>query len=625
MIMPSLVKFQGPMVVTDIKGELSEYYVKHAKSGVNKPCIIFDPTDPETICYDPFGSINGNDEAELVSSMREIALILIPERLNSMEPFWDDSERAILTAALIYYYKLELSFSETLGMILAPGLTTLCEKLLKSDDDLVKSYLGEVGNLKSSVRANIDAGLRSKLTPIATDPYIAHAFRGSREGAKCFSGKDIEKYSIFIRIPGDKIERWGKSINMIYTQLIHYLERRPEKYSEEGSKIEPTLILMDEFARFGKLDAIIPAISTLRSKKVNICLVLQSHAQLDMIYGEAARRVILDNCQYQAILSANDAETQRILSERIGTTKRMQKSISNHYDDLSDISGYSEQISSIREPIVQSHELATMKDIILLTPDGNFRVDKIPPESTPENEKEPLETMHNIPVVRGRCILANKIGEVIDEITNSRIDVQGRTILVDENGEVIDEITNSDIDIQGRTILVDKNGEVIDETTNSGIDTQGQATAVNEKSEATQDINDTKNKIPVVQGRCTLANEIAIVLNEAKNREAKMLTYNERVKSAKRKAGIAEYQCKIARRDENKAPTDIDTWQNTAIGFIVCKYIPEFSEIGLNSGDDCFLSVDDVERFFRILTSDEELMADLKSRADIDFLEPSGL
>ena len=71
----------------------------------------------------------------------------------------------------------------------------------------------------------------------------------------------------------------------MYAQLFRYLERRPERYTPESAAHPQLLLLMDEFARFGKLDNMTAALSTLRSKKVNICLFVQSIAQLDKFYG----------------------------------------------------------------------------------------------------------------------------------------------------------------------------------------------------------------------------------------------------------------------------------------------------------------------------------------------------
>ena len=115
---------------------------------------------------------------------------------------------------------------------------------------------------------------------------------------------------------------------MMLTQLIRTLERRPDKFSNER-KLPPILLLLDEFPRLGKIDVIQNAVSTLRSKGVTICLVVQSLAQLDKIYGKESRQIIADNCQYKAILGVTDPENQKTISDMIGTINVRQNSIND--------------------------------------------------------------------------------------------------------------------------------------------------------------------------------------------------------------------------------------------------------------------------------------------------------
>ena len=61
-----------------------------------------------------------------------------------------------------------------------------------------------------------------------------------------------------LRIPESKIDAWGGAINVMYSQLIRYLERRPDRHSHEGKEMTQILLLMDEFARFGKLERLFP-------------------------------------------------------------------------------------------------------------------------------------------------------------------------------------------------------------------------------------------------------------------------------------------------------------------------------------------------------------------------------
>jgi len=379
---PTLRTWKGAICATDIKGELSNSYIKFyekaaSKGATPRPYIIFDPSQVNGPSYDPFWWILQDREENLVPNILEISYAIIPILQEDNQPFWVETERSVFAAALLHYVSLGLSFSETILRIINSTVSAMCKDMLGDQDIRVRMLLGEVTHMKPETLASIDRGLRNKLIVFATDPHICHSFRGMREGANCFNWSDLDKFNIFLRLPGEKIEQWSGAINLMYTQLIRYLERRPEQYSKEGKGNTQTLLLLDEFSRFGKLEMITAAISTLRSKNVNICIVIQSLAQLDKVYGEYDRRIIIDNCQYQAILRANDAETQRYLCESIGTTMRRQYSVSESLDLCMKQTGYGVQVGEIRDWTLSSHELAKLKNVILLTPHGFAQVKKI--------------------------------------------------------------------------------------------------------------------------------------------------------------------------------------------------------------------------------------------------------
>ena len=385
-VKPTLETWRGAICATDIKGELSSYYTevyqRASKSGKKmRPYIIFDPTQPDGLSYDPFWWLLQDDMTNLYSNIKDIVLAMIPKAPNDPQPFWIEAEQSILTVGLIYYFKLGLSFSESICALLRNDLYVFFKEISSSDtgSDVIIPLLGMFAKMKPETLACIDRELRDKLHPFAADPYISHAFRGEREGAACFNWRHLDQVNVFLRIPQNRIDQWGGAVNLMYTQLIRYLECKPERYSAEGQNNVQTLVLMDEFPRFGKLELFANTLPTLRSKNVNICLVVQSLAQLDMLYGTNERRTIFDNCQYQAILRANDAETQEILSRLIGSTSVLLESVSRNLDESGEKTGYSTQRSIGREPRVFPHELSTLTDVLLISPCGVSRLEKRQP------------------------------------------------------------------------------------------------------------------------------------------------------------------------------------------------------------------------------------------------------
>lgn len=376
-VKPTMASYSGAMCVTDLKGELSEFYKNLYDSGiVSRPYIVFNPMDENSIGFDPFYWPAHDDQDNLISNMWEIVLALIPTPVNDKDPFWVESEQAILMAALLYFFKLGVNFSEAILSIVSSSISDLCQKISDSNDEIAKLYIGQMFSKGSEAVPAFERGIRNKLMLFATDGRIQRAFSQKQDGTNCFSWDDLNEYNIFIRIPEDKIEEWSGAINLMHTQLIKHLMRRPDQHNPEGAKNLQTLLLFDEFSRFGRLEIIPNAIATLRSKGVNICLVVQSLAQLDKIYGENDRRIILDNCQYQVFLRSNEAITQKYISEIIGTHKTIQKSASESMDEFMDTIGYGRGISEIHESIVFPHELSTMQDVLLLSPFGFYRLEK---------------------------------------------------------------------------------------------------------------------------------------------------------------------------------------------------------------------------------------------------------
>ena len=377
---PTLWSWTGTACVLDIKGELTQEYQRLWAQGiVARPYIKFDPSSADTPCFDPFLYLELDSEDNLMSNVDDLTRALIPDNPDAPEPFWCQAEQSVLSAAMLYGFKCGMSFSETMTLITSTPTSELCKLLRMSNDTRILMKLGEI-DANPKMLASVDRGLRNHLAVFAADPCIAHAFRGRREGADTLNWEDLESYTVFLCVPADKLDVWGPCINMMIAQLIRYLERRPEKYGETGRSFPPILMLFDEFARLGRLPMLGNAMATLRSKNVFFALIVQSLAQLDKTYGEYERRIIVDNCLYIGILRANDADTQRYLTELIGSRLRKQLSLSEQMDMDLNTTGYSRLTGAVREELIQPCELSSLTDILLLTPYGFCRVDKLSPD-----------------------------------------------------------------------------------------------------------------------------------------------------------------------------------------------------------------------------------------------------
>lgn len=251
----------------------------------------------------------------------------------------------------------------------------LVAEISQSNTAEARFFVNQFIGMDLKTLAGIATELSNKIMVFATDPDIKRCFSRSYT----ITPRELEcGEDIYINIPEYRLEQWKGIITLIVNQFLKHFERRPE------GEATPVLFLLDEFARLGKVETVINGLATLRSKKITICILTQSLAQLDMIYGKEARQVIADNCQYKAILNATDADTQDYFSRLVGTYDKTKKSQSADFDQYTGMGrGTGTSQTTEERRIIKPEQFATLQDIVLLSPFGFFRIDKTPYYSDP--------------------------------------------------------------------------------------------------------------------------------------------------------------------------------------------------------------------------------------------------
>lgn len=369
---PTTYTWKGTIFSFDFKGDIINRAAKRPTK-----ILYMIKGQVNRFWYDPYYILRRDGEENLVQNACELAQAIIPLPYNVSDPFWIESARNVLTGAIIYYFKLGKDFIDSMIEIKTTSMTELLKKIMTDKQAAVNVSQDLVLNPKTLSGVSVE--LHNHIRVFVADTLIRNVLSSSEDIPKePFSWEDLERISIFIRIDQSRIEQWQPVIRLMVVQLMRTLERRPEKYELGGMKVKPTLLMLDEFPQYGKIDVFVSSFRTLRSKNVTVSIFCQSLADLDEIYGEAARRVILDNCSYKAILGANDAETQRFFSDLVGTVKVPSEGVSVNFDEMGQHIGHSVSINESQEPIIFPHEFSSLSDVILLHPEaGGFcRVEK---------------------------------------------------------------------------------------------------------------------------------------------------------------------------------------------------------------------------------------------------------
>jgi type IV secretion system protein VirD4 len=369
---PTLRNWRGTIFFVVIKGELYTNTRQHRRN-----IKLFDPENKNNrYIYDPFVFLN--QSANPAQEARAIAQAVIPLPYDVKEPFWIESAQIILTGAILHYHHAKCSFIETLRNIQNQNPQALIKIISDSANDkaalCTKSFDGMDGKVLAGIFAEISRGIIA----LVTDDDIVSAL-SYEESKEIISPLDLENGSdVYIRIPEYLLRQWKNLLTLMVNQFISFFERR-----KESPDNRPILFLLDEFPRLGKIPAMTDALATLRSKKITICIIIQSLAQLKMIYGHDAQEVIADTCAFKAILGATDANTQEYFSKLVGTYEKIRNSHSQNFDPyLGAPTGHGTQTSQDYEKrIIKPEEFATLQNqLILLYPlPHNFcRVQKQP-------------------------------------------------------------------------------------------------------------------------------------------------------------------------------------------------------------------------------------------------------
>ena len=167
-----------------------------------------------------------------------------------------------------------------------------------------------------------------------------------------------ENKSIFLAIPEHLLGSYQAIMRLCTAQVLQDLQRRPDA----DAAAKPILVLIDEFARLGRVETIFNALATLRSKKTMVMLAFQSMAQMEVIYSKEEARVIADNCRVKVICECSDPSTAKDISAWCGNYQ-------NKKETLNGGKNRSKSYTYEEKPIVEQGDLINLikkEEVILI-------------------------------------------------------------------------------------------------------------------------------------------------------------------------------------------------------------------------------------------------------------------
>lgn len=342
-----------------IKGDLLNFV-----RGKRKNIKVFTPDKAEGSChYNPLEGVAQMSWTDRRVFAENMALIICPDEVGENSTFFVGGARDYLAAIILYLLHLhdtgerpgELKFPEIIDMVLQSSVFELTLAMHDCANTIPGEYTnGYIGSNEKNV-----SGIWSHLCKCIR-PFNSGALRTLFDGeGDCITPEDLNNGDIYIDVPQDKYDVYAPCMAIIITNFLQAFMRRDDVSS--GKKIVPIMFLLDEAVQLN-LDykVLSKAMSTLRSKKVSLFLLMQSVAQLEGRYGEAHAREIIDLCAYISVFNAQDPKSREYFQKLVGRRKMLKRStsLSSSGGNQNDTSGVS--VSEVDEYIFEAADFGDL-------------------------------------------------------------------------------------------------------------------------------------------------------------------------------------------------------------------------------------------------------------------------
>jgi len=300
---------------------------------------------------------------EVYEDLHDIVSVLCPV-LNKSEPIWESgSKNYILSIALAM---LEDSENEDLNMTkekfnfynimkIATSTQNDCEYIIKYFKN--RSPLSKSVSLSKQVLEASDKTRGSYLSTVfdKLSMFSDMSICSLTSSNEIDFGKIVDQpTALFLQIPDEKETRHTLA-SMVILQAYKELVAKANTYPDLALP-RSVYFILDEFGNLPRVHKLEQMITVGRSRKIWMCLVVQSYSQLGKVYDDKSADIIKSNCNIQIFIGTTDLKTIEDFSKLCGNYSIIQRNISfaSGKDDVN-------SSASIKErPLIYPTELAQL-------------------------------------------------------------------------------------------------------------------------------------------------------------------------------------------------------------------------------------------------------------------------
>ncbi|KZY15921.1 hypothetical protein A3726_15705 [Erythrobacter sp. HI0037] len=313
-IIPALLRYRGPVIVIDPKGENYQVTARRRREMGQKVAVL----DPFGIVANETDNLNPLDlidraSLDAIDDAAQLAELLVTET-STRDPFWDNRARSLLATMILH-----------VAVARPPILRNLTEVhhlLNQSNEDMDFTFKEIAKSADATVRkgAAIKDTAEGKVWASILSTAQSHSDFLRSAGAQQTLGQssiDLEAItrgdplSIYIVVPPEKLESHGKLLRLWVGTMISAITRRSQRPEL------PTLFILDEAAQLGPLKQLRQAITLLRGYGLRTWSFWQDLSQLKMLYPRDWQTMV-NNCEVVQAFGFANASVARDGAELTG-------------------------------------------------------------------------------------------------------------------------------------------------------------------------------------------------------------------------------------------------------------------------------------------------------------------
>jgi type IV secretion system protein VirD4 len=341
-VVPNLLNWPGSVLVLDIKKE--NWTLTAGYRSLFGEVYLFDPfsADGRTSRWNPFTYVSDNPHLR-IDDVQRIATMLCQE-FPGADPFWVKSARSLFVGIALYLferrdyeraYNSDAAHKEpmpvvpvTVGEVLRQGMASDEEGFSKHWKRIIEgwaaignplspqcvSLIMDVVDLATQTASSVRKTFTSQLD-LWLNPLLDMATAASDFDLRDFRKKKI---AVYLGIKPRDFERLQVVMNVFFQQAIG--EQTAELPENNPLLKHQLLVVLDEFTAVGRIPILLSSIAFVPGYNVRTLMVIQTPSQLDEVYGQNGRKIMLKTLAARIVFPPNDMEDARNVSEELGYT-----------------------------------------------------------------------------------------------------------------------------------------------------------------------------------------------------------------------------------------------------------------------------------------------------------------